>query len=418
MTKASELHQEVERFLDGELAKDELKRMIISLQERDHIQISIVTKGREPLFLTGNTKIQKWTERVLNEKTKFKGMTFHKNEELQMFIVAVPLLLKSENRGAIFLYTSVKEAEGLVGDINRNIALSVVLLLVPIVIISFYLSKKFTRPILSMNETVASISRGNFEEKVVHSGKDELGALGAAINSMADRLAVVEQSRRRFIGEISHELRTPMTTIRSTLQGVSDRIFDEEQQDELIEISIKEIGRISQLIDDLTDLSALEEKVVILHKQETSIDDLLEDCLLQLSLQAKAKGIFFVKNFLMATWAEVDRDRMKQVLINLLDNAIKYAPADSVVKVDMEQLQGFAVVKVENEAPNFPSESLSYLFDRFYKTDVSRSQKGNGLGLSIAKEIVELHEGELNAQLDEDEGKIRFTVKLPEKVRF
>jgi signal transduction histidine kinase len=411
--KATELHKEVKHFLNGELDKEELKQKIVVLQQQDHIQVSILTNSREPLFFSGNPEIRNWTQSILIQKSEFKEMTFHKNDELQMFIVALPLLLKGESKGAIFLYTSVKEAEGLVADVNRNIALSVVLLLGPIVAISFFISKKFSRPILAMNKTVANISRGNFDEKVLLNGRDELGTLGDSINSMADRLAVIEQSRRRFIGEISHELRTPMTTIRSTLQGISDEIFDEEEQDELIDISIREISRISQLIDDLTDLSALEEKAVVLHLQDTSLSDLLEGCLLQLSLQAKSRGIFFVKKFSAAILIEVDRDRMKQVLINLLDNAIKYAPADSVVRVEVQEMPNFVELVVENEVKDLPSESLLHLFDRFYKMDESRSQKGNGLGLAISKKIVEIHRGEISVQLDE--GKIGFIVKLPKK---
>lgn len=412
VTKAVDLHEEVELFLNGEISKETLKQTILLLQERDHIQVSIMTAGRESLFVEKNAAVQKWIGEVLEQTSNFAEVIFYKNNEIKMFIVGVPIVIENENKGAIFLYTPMKEAEGLVQEINQMIGLAVLLLLLPIIFISFFLSKKITSPIVSMSDTVRSISKGNFEKKVQLKGKDELASLGEAINSMADRLAIIEQSRRRFIGEISHELRTPLTTIRSTLQGISDEILSVEEEEELIQISINEIKRISQLIDDLADLSALEEKAVILYKEKTSITELVEACILQLSLQAKQKEIIIEKEVEAAILANVDVDRLKQVCINLLENAIKHSSLRSTVKIKLLTANDFIVINFENSGDEIPSHILPFLFDRFYKTDQSRSQKGNGLGLTIAKKIVELHDGDLSVQSNED--KIRFTVKIPQ----
>jgi signal transduction histidine kinase len=411
LTEAVDLNKEVELFLNGEISKESLKQTILLLQERDHIQVSIMTAEKEGLFVEKNAEVQKWIGEVLDQKANFAEVTFYKNNEINMFIVGVPILIENENRGAIFLYTPMKEAEGLVQEINQMIGLAVVLLLLPIIFISFFLSKKITSPIVLMNETVRSISKGNFDKQVHLKGKDELASLGASINSMADRLAIIEQSRKRFIGEISHELRTPLTTIRSTLQGISDEILSVEEEEELIQISINEIKRISQLIDDLADLSALEEKAVILYKQKTSITELVEACILQLSLQAKQKEIVIEKEVEASVLANVDIDRMKQVCINLLENAIKHSSLGAIVKINLKIENLFFVINVENSGDEIPSHILPFLFDRFYKTDQSRSQKGNGLGLTIAKKIVELHDGDITVQ--SHEGKIRFTVKIP-----
>jgi signal transduction histidine kinase len=412
MTKAVDLNKEVELFLNARISKESLKQTILLLQERDNIQVSIMTAEKDSLFVEENAAVQSWIGEVLEQKSNFAEVTFYKNNEINMFIVGVPILIENENKGAIFLYTPMKEAEGLVQDINQMIGLAVVLLLLPIIFISFFLSKKITAPIVSMSETVRSISKGNFDKKVQLKGKDELASLGEAINSMADRLAIIEQSRKRFIGEISHELRTPLTTIRSTLQGIADEILSVEEEEELIQISINEIKRISQLIDDLADLSALEEKAVILYKQKTSLTELVEACILQLSLQAKQKGIVIEKEVEATVLANVDIDRMKQVCINLLENAIKHSSLGSIVKINLKTENAFIVINFENSGDEIPSHILPFLFDRFYKTDQSRSQKGNGLGLTIAKKIVELHDGEISVQ--SNEGKIRFTVKIPQ----
>lgn len=413
VTKAGELNKEVELFLKGKISKETLKETILLLQERDHIQVSIMTAGRDSLFVEENAAVKSWIGDVLNQKAHFAEVIFYKNDEIKMFIVGVPILVENENKGAIFLYTPMKEAEGLVQEINQMIGLAVLLLLLPIVLISFFLSKKITSPIVSMSETVRNISKGNFEKQVQLKGKDEFASLGAAINSMAERLAIIEQSRKRFIGEISHELRTPLTTIRSTLQGISDEILTVEEEEELIQISINEIKRISQLIDDLADLSALEEKAVILYKQTTSITDLVEACILQLSLQAKQKGIFIEKEIEADVLANVDIDRMRQVCINLLENAIKHSSPMATVKINLIQENDFIIINFENSGDEIPSHILPFLFDRFFKTDQSRTQKGNGLGLTIAKKIVELHDGDISVQ--SNEGKIRFTVKIPQE---
>jgi signal transduction histidine kinase len=409
--EAVELDEEVQQFLEGEIETDKIKQTILSLKEQENIQVSIMTEQRKSLFSEENKDVQNWIKTVLDKKSEFAEITFHKSEEMNMFIVGVPILVKNINKGAIFLYTPMKEAEGLVHDINQIIALSVLLLLVPIILVSLFLSKKIVSPIVSMSETVKGLSKGHFEKKVAIKGNDELVSLGKAINTMADQLAVIEQSRKRFIGEISHELRTPFTTIRSTLQGISDEIFSPEEQQEFIQLSVDEIKRISQLIDDLTDLSALEEKAVILQKKSISMSELLETCILQLSLQAKEKEIIIEEMIEKERYAYVDIDRMKQVLINLLDNAIKHSHRQSTIKASLNMKDDIIEMKVENHGDDIPFDILPHLFDRFYKTDQSRSQRGNGLGLTISKKIVELHNGDIAVQ--SNGGKVIFTVRIP-----
>lgn len=411
VTKAEDLNEEVKRFLDGELSKEELRQLILTLRKQDQIRVSIMTTGRESLFPDENKDLQNWIDDILQQESQVAEVSFYKYKEINRFIVGVPILVKNENRGAIFLTTPMKEAEKLVQGINQIIALSVLLLLLPIVFISFFLSKKITTPIVSMSETVRHISKGNFDRQVSLKGRDEFVSLGDAINSMADRLAEIEQSRKRFIGEISHELRTPLTTIRSTLQGISDEILSPAEEEELIQLSIGEIKRISQLIDDLTDLSALEEKAVTLYKEATSVDQLLEVCITQLSLQAKEKEIVFIKYIERDIIASLDVDRMKQVLINLLDNAIKHSYMGSPIEIHLSLHHDDIVIKIENSGDEIPSHLLPLLFDRFYKTDQSRSQKGNGLGLTISKKIIDLHNGDI--VVESKDGKISFIVKLP-----
>lgn len=410
-SKALDLHEEVKRFLNGEIGTDEIKDTIVTLHEQENIQVSIMTKEKEALFTNENADVQKWIGEVLEKDAEFVNITFHKNKQIHMFIVSVPILVENENKGAIFLYTPMEEAEELMLDINKIIAFSVLLLIGPIVLICWLLSKKLVSPIVSMSETVTKISKGDFEHKLTLKGRDEIVALGESINSMAERLAVIEQSRKRFIGEISHELRTPLTTIRSTIQGISDGIFSADEEEEFIRISVNEIKRISKLIDDLTDLSALEEKAVILQKEKTSITELLDTCILSLTMQAKEKEIVIEKMSKKNIYARVDVDRMKQVLLNLIDNAIKHSYHQSKIKITLTKNTDSIGIHMENSGEPIPSDVLPHLFDRFFKTDQSRSQKGNGLGLTIAKKIVELHHGRISVQARKSN--IEFTVNIP-----
>lgn len=411
LSNALELNNEVEQFLDGTLSSDNIRETLLSLRERENIQVSIMTTERKSLFEEEDPDIQNWIKGVLAQNSTSAEITFHINEEMNMFFIGVPIVVKNEHKGAIFLYTPMEEAEALIKDINKIIGLSFLLLLLPIVLGSWFLSRKLTSPIVSMSETVRNISKGHFENQVQLKGNDELVTLGRAINSMADRLAYIEQNRKRFIGEISHELRTPLTTIRSTLQGITDDIFTEEEREELISLSINEIKRISQLIDDLTELSALEEKAVVLYRKNTSLTTLIEDCVLQLNMQAREKGIQMDANLQPGIVANVDRYRIKQVFINLIDNAIKHSYSHSVIKVSLTKMHDRIVMLIENHGDHIPDDVLPYLFDRFYKTDPSRSQKGHGLGLTIAKKIVELHDGEIS--VSSKDGLIRFMVEIP-----
>ncbi|MFD2445323.1 ATP-binding protein [Bacillus sp. CGMCC 1.16607] len=409
-SEAMNLNDDVIKFLDGEMEIEQLKETILKLKKQENIQVSIVTEQRKSLFANGDSKVQKWIDDVLEKKSGIEELTFHRNEQSKMFIVGIPILLHHENKGAIFLYTPMQEAEGLVHEINNIILLSVLLLIIPIVIVSFILAKRMVAPIVTMSETVKHISEGHFEEQIVLKGRDELVTLGDSINHMANKLAKIEQSRRRFIGEISHELRTPLTTIRTTMQGITDQIFSEVEEIEFLNLSIQEIKRISKLLDDLIDLSALEEKAVVLHKDSILITELLENSILQLSLQAKDKEIVFIKDMEKDVYALVDIDRMKQVFINLLDNAIKYSYRGSHIEIKVIKIGHKIRITIINRGNIIPSNQLPYLFDRFYKTDKSRNEKGNGLGLTICKQIVDLHKGSISVIPLED--KVCFIVEL------
>jgi signal transduction histidine kinase len=257
------------------------------------------------------------------------------------------------------------------------------------------------------------MAAGHFDERVSVQTKDELGSLGRSINDMAQKLSTIEKKRTQFISEISHELRTPLTTIRTTLQGISEGIVDVKEDYELISISAEETKRLGTLIDELLDLSSFEEKSVILSPETLSLTDLLEKCLLLFKTKANEKSITLRAQLENDISVYGDRDRLQQVIINLLDNALKHSASHSLVDIHLFKSRHYTQVDFTNYGAPIPKEELPYIFERFYKIDKSRTKKGSGLGLTISKQIVELHKGSLTVQSDVQ--KTIFTLKFLHK---
>ncbi|WP_164985315.1 cell wall metabolism sensor histidine kinase WalK [Ammoniphilus sp. CFH 90114] len=391
--KAEELNEVSQQFLEGKMNREAFRDNIVRLEQNEDIQVSILLKDRKPLFVRENPQIQKWLRQVTDKNLALTQVTFTMHKDLDMFIAGVPLIVQDQIIGAIFLHQPVQEIEGWIAEINKIIAVSVLVLFIPLLVVSYFLSKRFAAPITSMSKTVKSISQGDFTKRVEVKGQDELVSLGFLLNNLTDKIAVVEESRRKFIGEISHELRTPLTTIRTTLQGILDGVIDPHDNQELLDISIEEIVRLNKLVDDLIDLSAFDERVVQLQKNDVSLTDLLSASIKQFELKAAEKNIIVEKWLEPRVFAFVDENRLKQVFANLLDNAIKHSKEGSKVTVGLSTKGKKSVIEFTNYGREIAEQDLHQIFDRFYKADKSRSEKGSGLGLTITQHIVTLHGG-------------------------
>jgi histidine kinase len=270
------------------------------------------------------------------------------------------------------------------------------------VVTSLLVSPQVGAPILRILQASHRIADGHYEERILLPGsfdlyaQDELAQLAISFNRMASSLEETETMRRQLIGDISHELRTPLAVIKGSIEGLIDGVLP--PSDETFEQIYWEASRLGRLVDDLQELSRVEAGVFELNPKPIPVTQLVEATSARLGGQYREKGVDLAIDLpsgLPLVFA--DEDRIGQVLTNLLGNALQYTPTGGRVRVSALQQDGEVQVSVSDTGIGIAGEHLPHLFTRFYRVDISRSriQGGSGIGLTIARHLVEAHGGRI-----------------------
>lgn len=275
------------------------------------------------------------------------------------------------------------------------------------------------KPIKRLTSATNALAQGNYDVQVNYYGKDELAALSAGFNSMAKRLVKVEENRQKFISDISHEFQTPLTSIQGFAKILTAEQVNDEQRRRYANIILEQSQRLSTLSKNMMQLTVLEGDDLKLEKKKYSLIKQLERIVEMQQGFASDQQVDietdFPKGDIQIT---ADEDRMEQVFINLLNNALKYTLEDGVVTIRVKRNLKDVEIQFEDTGIGMSKEALSHIFDRFYRVDKSRSIKGNGLGLSIVKRIIDLHGYKLNVESQEEVGSV-FKITIPlENGRF
>jgi two-component system sensor histidine kinase BaeS len=283
------------------------------------------------------------------------------------------------------------------------------------VAVSLLVSARIVTPVRQMLAASRRIAEGHYVERVPAAGHDELAALAGAFNIMAAELEAVERRRVALIGDVAHELRTPLATIEGYTEGVLDGVVaPSEGTWALIH---DEVGRLKRLVADLQELSRAEAKQLMLHLAAVALAEVVERARARLAPQFAEKGVALV----VAAPADlplvmVDADRILQVLVNLLGNALRATPAGGQVRVQAYAAPDAVVVEVTDTGMGIAPEHLPHLFERFYRVDKARSRAlgGHGIGLTISKALIEAHGGRIWATSDGPGRGATFAFTLPQ----
>lgn len=272
------------------------------------------------------------------------------------------------------------------------------------VMISFYVAKKIASPLIEMRKIAEKITQGNLEIRMKLAGKDELSDLGQALNHLTEELQKQESLRQNLTSDIAHELRTPLATLKSHMEAFEDGIW--EPTPERIRSCYEELERLIHLVGDLEQLTNVESPGFKLEKKEECLSDIVEQSVRTMETAFMAKDVALL-NFATAKIPIcVDRNRMMQILINLLSNALKFTPSGGKVTVDVKEEGDKVFIIVKDTGIGIPASERQKVFERFYRVDKSRSRKsgGSGIGLTIVKKLVEAHEGTVDIQSDREKG--------------
>ena len=333
--------------------------------------------------------------------------------------VAVPVKNGDQVAGAVYLIESVADIDRTVGHIKINLYLFSALISVLVGILSLGMSCVVTSPVDEVIAVAKEISKGNFEKRIPVKGHNELAQMAQTLNFMCSELESLEENRKKFVSDVSHELKTPLATIKL----ISDSIVSTPDPDpamiqEFLGDLSEEVDRLTRIVERLLTLTKLDAK-----KEEpvlTPVDFvvMLNAISRKLTPNAEARGIVLYTDFSVGTLEPImlDYDKIWEAVYNITDNAIKYSPEGGFVKMSLEKGDGEVIVRVEDNGPGIPEAEKEHIFERFYRLDDSRARDtgGTGLGLAIAKEAVTMHGGKIEVSSEGEVGSI-FSIHLPYK---
>ncbi len=270
-----------------------------------------------------------------------------------------------------------------------------VLALIASGIVTYYTSYRVINPFVEMNHAVQCYSRGDFSTRIPVDGKDEAAQLGKSLNEMAEQLRGLEDTRRSFVANVSHELRSPLTSMKGFLEAMQDGTIAEEDFPQYIDIVLNETRRMVTLVNDLLDLARIESGTIKLNFETFDINELIRRTLLTFEARLIENGMEMDVRFAQEQCAVfADPAQIGQVLRNLIDNAIKYSPKGRALMISTYSMRKTVYVTVRDNGIGIPQEDVPHVFDRFYKVEKAHTpapQMGSGLGLSIVKRIIEQH---------------------------
>ena len=312
----------------------------------------------------------------------------------KVMTVAFPIEYYGTQIGGMYVNTPMPEISKMTGSVIIWFLIAATLSMIIAFALIYHQWEKISASISRINTAALDIAAGNFDERVQVTSKDEIGQLASSFNFMAGSLQKLDDMRNRFISDISHELRTPMTSISGFVGGILDGTIPPDKQEYYLKIVLDESNRLKKLVTDMLEMSRMSSSEYKLNVSEFDFKELVSICLIGLEQKIEEKSlepiVTFPEEKVMVC---ADRDAIQRVLINLIDNAVKFAYPNTNVEIKLWTDRKKAYFSVGNFGEGIEKEELPHVFDRFYKIDKSRTNKtkGAGLGLSFVKNIMLLH---------------------------
>lgn len=311
-----------------------------------------------------------------------------------------------ENVGFVFATISSTNIRDFFNSIFRLFLVSAFVPIIFMFFAEYYISYKFTKPLRLMAEASRSMAKGDFSKRIPVTGEDEIGELAVAFNQMTNSLVQLEGTRRHFIANISHEFKTPMTTIGGFIDGIIDGTIPPEKQNHYLNIISSEIKRLSRLVQSMLSLSKLESGELQINRSDFDLLDMLLNIILsqEQRIEKKELNIEGLEN-ISPTILNADYDLIYQVVYNLIDNAIKFTNKNGVIGFEINNFNNLIQFKIRNTGEGIKEKDLPFVFERFYKSDRARSdvKDSTGLGLYLANAIISIHGGKISVQSKQDE---------------
>lgn len=391
----------VENFPDKEL----MELMVIN----SNGDVVITSTGFEP----DKAQVMPDYEQAKSEKSECATWTGRLNSgENVMALTRMIYGSDDEYVGAVRYIVSLEEADRRIFVTITGISLVGLLVLFLIIISSTYFLRSIVKPVREIGDTAKRIAQGDFNARIGKFYDDEIGELCDTINYMAGELGNAEKMKNDFISSVSHELRTPLTAIKGWAETMQlGGSCDAKTIEKGLKIIVNESERLSGIVEELLDFSRIQNNRMVLKMDKIDILAELDEAIYMLRERALSENkhlIYEEPDILPAVLG--DKNRLRQVFINIIDNALKYTPESGIINIEVSQLEENIVVRISDNGCGIPARHLSKVKEKFYKAN--QTQRGSGIGLAVADEIVKLHSGKLDIASTEGVGTV-VSISIP-----
>ncbi|SHR40594.1 Putative histidine kinase sensor of two-component system [Mycobacteroides abscessus subsp. abscessus] len=427
--KVDELESYGENILrditEGNLSSDRIVNEYMTVLGGRNISFSIFDEKGSVIFPAdkhgGDLRlVDEVLEQISSGETLIvKNRTKRSNQEVTL--VAIPYIVNGQLAGGILLTAPISGSREMISQINQYLFYTVLIALVVAVLLSLILSRIHVHRIKRIQAATSSVAAGNYTVKLPSSTFDEIGELAEDFNSMVMRLNTskeeiesLENRRRNFMSDVSHELRTPLTTISGVIEGLKNNMIAEEEKEKGIQLVSKETKRLIRLVNENLDYDKIRSNQIKLTKEKIPLDELFEIIQEQLSLQAEEKGNSIQIEVEEGTSIFADYDRLVQILINITKNSIQFTSNGSIYLRGKNGIRE-TIIEIQDTGIGIDPMEIEKIWHRFYKAEISRTSNPFGefgLGLSIVKQLVQLHNGKIEVTSEKGKGTI-FTIRFP-----
>ena len=401
-----------------ELIHINLDTELKNLYEKIGDRILIIDTDKKVIYdsfneLRGTTVNQK--EVIMALKGESMASEYILDEYENTMYTSVPINKNEKIVGAVLLSTSLAEDYAEIISIRNNLLFISSIVLLIITLITIRIANSISEPIKRLIQVMQNAANGKLNEKVIIKGDNEISQLAKVYNIMNTKLSHIEKQRREFVANVSHELKTPLSSMKLLAESILIQPNVEvEIYKEFLKDIDSEMNRLNKIIEDLLNMVDIDEEKLTIDYKLTYVNYLLEKVINSIKPLAKEKDIKIILNQWEKIQIYLDQDKIHQALTNIIYNAVKYTENSGIVEISLYKKGDYAVIKISDNGIGIAEENIPYIFERFYRVDSARSRQtgGTGLGLAISQQIISLHQGMIEVESKINEG-TSFYVKLP-----
>jgi signal transduction histidine kinase len=418
-----EVGEKLQTMYKGGKVSDELIAQIEDYAAFSNFEIFTVRNPRElsacvSFDIDYDTLIGPEERRQLLAGQEVTKIGYEQRFERQMISVILPFTDQNRLEGIIYLYFPLAKMSELAREEVILLITGAVMFLLVAAFFVYCGMQKILRPLLNLQQAVHQMADGNYGVRVAVTSKDEIGNLSAAFNQMASSIQKEDEAQKSFLATVSHELRTPISYVKGYSEAIQQGVIENEKQEEAIQLIVREATRMERLTNELMQLARKEQTIYLSEMEPLILAETIRDVLSLLEQQAQAKNIQFIIRLEEELIIMGFEEKMKQVFINIIENAIRYSHEGASIFIDSSEMGHTAAIIIKDEGIGIPSEDLPHVTERFYRVNKARSRSdgGSGLGLSIVEQIIKQHNGNLSIQSEVNKGtSVNITLPLMEE---